>query len=255
VADQQRMPFAPPPKAPTEIWIGLKPCGCVWEYSQDAPNAVTVVRWRASGITKILQVDAQGIHNYPGWCDHPESREAIEPLEDEPMTVVKGTPPPDPAPEGVWRAVCVDEYSLGEKDTKYGKKTFVQLVWEIEELNPKNENKPFLVFARFGQTLGRGSKLKTLLELWRGQKFTPEDIKAGFDLDKIVGAPCMLQIIHNTQDDGTVWANIGSIMPMKKGDPKLAVSGAYTRKKDRKEGDPSHSAEDEIGGPDDDIPF
>jgi hypothetical protein len=221
---------------------------------EEAPDAATCAAWRKDGVATIKRVDAQGLSKISGWCDHPETRRKPEPLEDEPMTVVKGTPPPDPAPEGVWRAVCVDEYSMGEKDTKFGKKTFVQLVFEVEELNPKADNRPYLVFARFGQTLGRGSKLKTLLELWRGQKFTPEDIKNGFDLDKIVGAPCNLQIVHNVQDDGTIWANIGGIMPMKKGEERLKPSGTYTRKKDRKEGDPSHAAE-EAEGPDDDIPF
>jgi hypothetical protein len=198
-------------------------------------------------------VDARGLYALCPTCPHREFWERPTTMEDD-VTVIRGTPPPEPAPEGVWRAVCVDEYLLEKQETKFGIKDIQVLVWEIEELNPKAENRPYLVFGRFNATLGKGSKLLDLIEKWRGQKFGKEalDPKTGvleFDTKVLVGVPCQLQIIHNTTDSAT-WANIAGIMPHK-GPDKLKPSGSYTRKKDRDDA----SAGAEPTGVDDDIPF
>ncbi|MHA1379626.1 MAG: hypothetical protein ACTSRG_14730 [Candidatus Helarchaeota archaeon] len=38
--------------------------------------------------------------------------------------------------------------------------------------------------------------MRKFLESWRGKKFTKEELE-GFDLQKILGKPCQLQIIHS----------------------------------------------------------
>lgn len=167
------------------------------------------------------------------------------------MAIVKGSIPQEPAPEGTFRAVCVDEHDLGEIEGKFGKRQKVLLVWELEELNPKNENKPFLVFQRFGASIGRKSTLGKFLESWRGQKFTPEDMKNGFDLERVVGAPCQVQIAHNHTDDGSVYANIAAIMPIAKSMEKLKPHGSYVRMRDRNDAAAATRGPD----PDDDLPF
>lgn len=167
------------------------------------------------------------------------------------MGVVKGGEPIDPAPEGTYRAVCVDNYTKQKVATKYGEKDMEQFVFEIEELNPKNENRPYLVFARFTSSIGPKASLTDFLESWRGQKFTKEDRKAGFDCERVVGACCQVQIVHNHKDDGEVYANIKSIMPLARGMEKLKPSGKYERMKDRNGQAAAAASEPE----DDDLPF
>jgi hypothetical protein len=174
-----------------------------------------------------------------------ESKEA-------PVAIVKGSPPIEPAPEGTYRAVCVDEYELEPKQTKYGMRDRIRLVFELEELNPKAENKPYTVWATFGASIGTKSYLGKFLSAWRGQKFTPEDLKNGFDLEKVVGVSCQIQIVHSHADDGTVYGNVEAVMPLAKGMTKLAPSGHYTRMKDR---DDKQAASAAHPDPDDDLPF
>jgi hypothetical protein len=55
------------------------------------------------------------------------------------------------------------------------------------------------------------------LKNWRGKDFTEEEAKA-FDIEKLIGAPCMLNITHKTKKDGSaVYAEIGSVSTMPKG--------------------------------------
>jgi hypothetical protein len=255
VADQQRMPWAPLPKAPLEVWVGIRACGCLEEVQEDAPNAATVAAWRASGVVRIKKVDAYGLRRIPV-CTHLPVREPLQPS-GEPVKV-PGKRPSDPAPEGLWRAVCVDNHDLGLKEVTFKGKTKelpkVLIVWELEELNPKNENRPFLAYARYTVSMDPKASLAKMLESWRGKKYTPEERAAGVDLDLLVGVPCQIQITHNHSDDGTIWANVTGVLPLARGQEKLKPSGQYERMQDRKDNAPEAAAV-EAAGPDDDIPF
>jgi hypothetical protein len=55
-----------------------------------------------------------------------------------------------------------------------------------------------------------------MLESWRGRPFTPDEA-ANFDVAKLIGAPCLLQIVHNTSPNGNVYVNMSSIMKLPKG--------------------------------------
>lgn len=134
-----------------------------------------------------------------------------------------------PAPEGLHGAVCVDVVDLGIVDTTFGKKAMVKVVWQIEEIDPENK-KPFQVSRRYGATLDKRSTLRKDLETWRAKKFTKEELE-GFELEKLLGANCQLQVVHNVTDDGGTYANVQAIVPAAKGQ-KLAPQG-YTREKDR----------------------
>jgi len=59
-----------------------------------------------------------------------------------------------------------------------------------------------------------------MLESWRNKPFTPEELR-GFDLRKIVGACCQLQIFLETREDGTDVHRIKNVLPWPKGTPKL----------------------------------
>lgn len=149
--------------------------------------------------------------------------------------IVKGTESTfTPAPAGTHNAVCVDVVDLGEQETAFGRKHRCRFVWEIDELRPEHGDR-FLVFATMNVSLHESSTMGALLRSWRGRDFTPDELK-GFDVDNVIGAPCMITVVHNVGTNGNTYANVDATVPLPKGMGKLAPSGGYTRQKDRPDG-------------------
>jgi hypothetical protein len=136
-----------------------------------------------------------------------------------------------PAPEGLHQAVCIDVVDLGIKKTKYGDQVKIDLRWVIEEIDPKT-NMQHMVHREFTPSLGKKSHLRPFLECWRGRKFTEEELK-GFDIEKLLGANCQLQIAHNIGDEGDIWANVIAVVPIGKNAARMAVPPDYIRVAER----------------------
>ena len=135
-----------------------------------------------------------------------------------------------PCPEGLHQAVCVDVVDLGLQKTAYGEKHKVELRWQTELENAET-NRRFQLRKWYTASLHEKASLRKDLECWRGRKFTEEELKA-FDLEKLIGANCQLQVIHNITDDGKTYDNIQAIVPHNVKLPKLAPQD-YTREQDR----------------------
>lgn len=116
-----------------------------------------------------------------------------------------------PAPEGLWPAVCVDVVDLGILDSPFGPQVKIEIRWQLEEEDPKG-GKRFLVVQRYTPSLHQKSKLRPLLEAWRGKKFTADEEKK-FDIEKLLGANCQLSITHNIKDEGRVYSNVQAVVP------------------------------------------
>lgn len=138
-----------------------------------------------------------------------------------------------PAPAGTHNAVCVDVIDLGNQETTFGAKHRCRFVWEIDELRPDHDDR-FLVFATMNVSLHESSKMGQMLRSWRGKDFTAEELK-GFDVENVVGAPCLLTVVHNEGRDGNTYANVDAAVPLPKGMTRLEASGEYVRQKDRDE--------------------
>jgi hypothetical protein len=69
------------------------------------------------------------------------------------------------------------------------------------------------------------SKTNLFLTSWRGRPFKPEEL-AGFDLSAVVGAPCLLNVVHE-EKGGKMRENIASISPLPKG---MTMSGQINPK-------------------------
>ena len=138
-----------------------------------------------------------------------------------------------PAPAGTHNAVCVDVVDLGMQQTSFGEKHRCRFVWEIDELRPEHGDR-FLVFATMNVSLHESSTMGKLLRSWRGRDFTAEEMK-GFDVENVVGAPCMLSVVHNEGTNGNTYANVNSATPLPRGLAPLKPSGDYERQKDREE--------------------
>jgi len=121
------------------------------------------------------------------------------------------------APIGVINAVCSNVYDIGFHEQEYqGQKKNVHqiiIMWELNATISKGEfaGKRFVLTKRYTANLMNKSNLYKDLVAWRGIDFTEEESK-GFDLEKIIGANCLL----NVGESKTGRPKITSIMRLPK---------------------------------------
>lgn len=133
-------------------------------------------------------------------------------------------------PEGLHPAVCVDVIDLGIVKTQFGEQVKIEIRWQLEEKDEKT-GKRFLVVQRYTPSLHEKSRLRPLLESWRGKKFSADEERQ-FDIEKLLGANCQLQLIHNIKDEGRVYANVQAVVPYPRNAAKLRPE-EYVRVVDR----------------------
>lgn len=147
--------------------------------------------------------------------------------------VVKETQTFKPAPEGVHGAVCIDVVDKGELSSEWqGRKRIRRVVvlrWAIDEVREDGTN--YFVEQWYTASLNEKATLRAHLELWRGRKFTGEELE-GFDLENVLGKGCQLVLLHATKGDKT-YANVRGIMPLSKGTQTMTPPTDYVRIKDR----------------------
>lgn len=161
-----------------------------------------------------------------------------------------------PAPAGVHHGVCVDVVDMGMLEVTYAGKTKkqhkVRLVWQIDETN-RETGERHIAQKRYTLSLSEKATLRKDLESWRGKAFTREE-EMGFDLEKLIGVNAFLNVMQ-VQKDGSTYANVASVMPLKKGMPKMDAE-KYVRIKDRKPDEQTETRNDLVGElTEDDIPF
>ena len=139
-----------------------------------------------------------------------------------------------PINEGTYQAVCYRLYDLGSQfSEKWGKTAHqVLIIWEIQEARIEIEKDgvkvdlPRVVSKKYTLSLNEKAVLRRDLQSWRGRNFTQDELNS-FDITKLLGVNCMMQIIHNSKD-GKTYANIASIMPLYKGMKKLEPENVAT---------------------------
>jgi len=130
---------------------------------------------------------------------------------------------------GVYQGVCQAVIDLGtQHNQKWGQYQHkVMLTWELPteriqiEKDGEAQDLPRVISRRFTLSLSEKSLLRPFLESWRGIAFTPQELIA-FDISKLLGANCQLNIIHNDYE-GKTYANVSTAMPLLKGTPKLTA--------------------------------
>ena len=130
-----------------------------------------------------------------------------------------------PAPAGTHVAVCCQLIDLGCQHSEfYDKDTEkIMLGWELSNVLEGEPAKPRMVWKQYTRSLGKKANLRGDLENWRGRKFSGEEL-AAFDMTKLLGAGCLLSIIHDTKE-GTTYANVDAVMALPQGTPKPLVQG------------------------------
>ena len=142
-----------------------------------------------------------------------------------------------PHPSGQFPARCIDliDYGLVEMtwqgNTKQKHRICLRFWCGEYGQDAEGKDMPLWVDAFFTLTLDERGSLRPFLQAWRGQAFTPEELK-GFNVAVLVGKDAMLQVSHNTKGDRT-YANIDSIMRLPRGMESVGDLPGYVRVKDR----------------------
>lgn len=121
-------------------------------------------------------------------------------------------------PAGQYVARCYKIIDLGtQKVTWLGEEKLqhkVMIYWEILDDKVKMEDgRPFSISRKYTASLNEKSNLYADLVAWRGKEFTETEL-AGFDISKLLGAYCQMQVIHN-ESSGKTYANANTLMSTK----------------------------------------
>lgn len=136
----------------------------------------------------------------------------------------------DPVPEGSHLAVCDMFVDMGMQDSHFGAKHKIYLRWQIPALRMEWEKDgvkhegPMAIGAQYTLSLSEKSNLRPMLQSWRGRAFTPDELKR-FDVSTVLGAPCMITVIHKPKDGGGVYANVGTVSKLPDGVPAPKLEG------------------------------
>lgn len=112
----------------------------------------------------------------------------------------------------------VDEEFLGVKKQMHKVRIGWELPTELKTFNPEKGEQPCVIDKEYTLSLADKANLRKDLQSWRGKAFTDEEAEA-FDITKLLGVPCMLNIIHvqGKKDPTKTYQAIGSVSPMPKG--------------------------------------
>jgi hypothetical protein len=122
------------------------------------------------------------------------------------------------APIGNHIARCYQVIDLGTQDSTnpaWNASHKLRFSWELcEEMQDfgKGKKEPYSVSMTVNFFFGRNSNFTKVLEGWHGGPFTDKE-QEEFDLRKLVGKACMLNVVHQTSGDRD-YANVASVSPV-----------------------------------------
>jgi hypothetical protein len=119
-----------------------------------------------------------------------------------------------PPPADTYPAVCVGVFDLGTQETAFGAKRQVRIMWEID--CDKSDGSHHTVSQTYTPSLNVKANFRKLIESWLGRKLSDDEVKNGYDVGKLLGQPCQLQVLHN-ESNGKTYANVGAVMKLAKG--------------------------------------
>lgn len=105
-----------------------------------------------------------------------------------------------PAPTGTHIARCFRIVDLGTQHGEYmgepTRRNQILVSWELpdELISIDNEMVPITTSRFYTNSLGDKANLRADLESWRGRVFTDDELEK-FDLETILGVPCLLTIV------------------------------------------------------------
>ena len=117
---------------------------------------------------------------------------------------------------GVHKARCVRVIDLGTQQNDYqgqiSWKRQVMLIWEVPS-ETDNKGEPLTISKFYTLSLNEKANLANALVSWRGRPFTETEKKA-FDISKVAGKPCSINVILNQNGK----PKVSTVMPIGKND-------------------------------------
>jgi hypothetical protein len=124
-------------------------------------------------------------------------------------------------PAGTFVAQCYRFIDLGTQKLEYMGEHKIQrkvmLSWELSDEH-MSDGRPFSASKTYTWSMHEKATLRKDLEAWRGKAFTDEDFEGpnAFNTKKLLGAPCMLTVTHETRD-GKTFSRVASIGKLLRG--------------------------------------
>lgn len=125
-----------------------------------------------------------------------------------------------PLEAGSYRAIC---YSIVVLGTTYNEmfdniQKKVMFTWELpdERIEKDGKSLPRAISATYTLSLNEKSNLRKTLETWRGKQFTADELQ-GFDITKVLGAPCMISTTVGSNTLGKQFSKVTAVSRLPKG--------------------------------------
>lgn len=131
----------------------------------------------------------------------------------------------DLVPAGNHLAICYQMIEIGTEESDFQgelKKAYkVRVTWELcnekKVFDPAKGEQPYSIGKDYTLSMHEKATLRHDLQSWRGKSFTDEEA-GSFDITKLLGKPCMLNVIHNTsKKTGNQYAAIAGVTAVPKG--------------------------------------
>lgn len=141
------------------------------------------------------------------------------------ITATSDSKPRELVPAGNYLARCYSMVHIGTVSEMYmGKpkeQNKVSISWELPTeqriFNTEKGEQPFSISREFTLSMYEKANLRKFLEGWRGKAFKEDEAKS-FDITKLLGVACMLNVIHQvSKTSGKSYAMIASISTLPKG--------------------------------------
>lgn len=128
-----------------------------------------------------------------------------------------------PAGNHIARCYSMIEIGTVKEDFKGEVKNLhkVRITWELpleqRVFVPEKGQQPFSISKEYTLSMHEKATLRKDLSSWRGKPFTDDEARS-FDVTKLLGIPCMLNVVHTVSStSGNTYANVAAITPMPKG--------------------------------------
>lgn len=123
-------------------------------------------------------------------------------------------------PAGTHVARCYSVIDMGTQNTPFGESHKIRITWELPTetavFKEGGAEEPFAVGKEYTLSLYEKANLRHDLESWRGKAFTEEQL-GGFDISTLLGAACLLGVIHKPGKENKTYANVASVSALPKG--------------------------------------
>lgn len=143
-----------------------------------------------------------------------------------PIIATNNSTPREPIPAGNYPARCYQMLQIGTiMELINGEQKLlnkVRIGWELptekKVFKEENGEQPYVISEEYTLSMNEKSNLRKMLASWRGKDFTEEEANA-FDITKLLGVPCMINVIHkpSKKDATRVYEKIGSVSSVPKG--------------------------------------